>query len=57
MDFSVLLLVLCFASATRSSIVLDNDNGYSNIVVAIAKNVPQPQDGGTAIVNSIKVTA
>lgn len=36
------------------SIVLE-DNGYSNILVAISKDIPQPDDGGIDLLDKLKV--
>lgn len=36
-------------------IVLEEDGGYSNILVAISENTPQPDDGGENLIELLKV--
>ncbi len=45
---------LLFITVTNSTIVL-KDNGYTNIVVAIAEDITRPDDGGVSIVTRLKV--
>ncbi len=48
-------VIVLFSGMADLSIVLEG-NGYSNIVVAISKDIPQPvDDGGTALVDNLKV--
>lgn len=53
MNFNLVVLAIgLFVVTAHSSIVLDSDNGYSNIIVAISNDVP---DGGDAMITKIKV--
>lgn len=47
-------LVLFIAASTNSTVVL-KENGYSNILVSISKDIAQPNDGGLAILTDLKV--
>ncbi|XP_057379893.1 calcium-activated chloride channel regulator 1-like isoform X2 [Daphnia carinata] len=49
----ILSMLMLFIGKANLTIVLDQ-NGYTNIVVAISENVPQPADGGTALINDLK---
>ncbi|KAI9558300.1 hypothetical protein GHT06_015053 [Daphnia sinensis] len=48
-----LSVFMLFIGKANLTIVLDN-NGYTNIVVAISENVPQPTDGGTSLINDLQ---
>ncbi|KAI9554892.1 hypothetical protein GHT06_020170 [Daphnia sinensis] len=50
----ILSMLLLFIGNANLTIVLDN-NGYTNIVVAISENVPQPTDGGNALIDDLMV--
>lgn len=53
MNFNLVTFEICLlVVAAQSTIVLDG-NGYSNIIVAIANDVP---DGGKTMIDSIQVT-
>lgn len=48
------LVIVLFSSASHATIVLE-ENGYSNIVVAISEDINQPIDNGLAMIARIKV--
>jgi hypothetical protein len=50
-----LALIVLFVGMVDLSIVLEG-NGYSNILVAISKDIPQPADGGVdLLLDNLKV--
>ncbi len=57
MDYSLAIVLMLFVTITitNSTIVLE-DGGYSNILVAISEDIPQPEgDGALAMIESMKV--
>lgn len=51
----IALLLLFVVGRTEGSIVLDDNGGYSNILVAISQDIPQPEDGGINLIQNLKV--
>jgi hypothetical protein len=47
-------VIVLFSGMADLSIVLEG-NGYSNIVVAISKDIPQPADNGIELIDKLKV--
>lgn len=57
MDSSLAIVLMLFVTITitNSTIVLE-EGGYSNILVAISEDIPQPEgDGASVMIESIKV--
>ena len=52
---TVASFLIVFLSKTINTTVVLEENGYSNIVVAISEETEQPDDGGLAIIASITV--
>jgi hypothetical protein len=50
-----IISILLFISAASSSVVLQ-ENGYSNIVVALSEDIVQPEDHGFAMIEKLKVS-
>jgi hypothetical protein len=54
-DLMAIISILLFISAVAESSVVLQDNGYTNIVVAISEDIVQSQDQGFAMIESLKV--
>lgn len=56
MKYSVVIsIVFCLFGAPADFQIILQDNGYSNILVAISEDIPQPSDGGIKLLNDLKV--
>ena len=54
-DLMAIISILLLISAVAEPSVVLQDNGYTNIVVAISEDIVQPQDHGFAMIESLKV--
>ena len=54
-DLMAIISILLLISAVAEPSVVLQDNGYTNIVVAISEDIVQPQDQGFAMIESLKV--